>query len=75
MNLTASNFNDSVLLECATTLARELQSTRTKLHPQASLRIPVTPANREYLRALRAAEAEAWEAADHYAGVSTQLES
>jgi hypothetical protein len=31
--------------------------------PQPSLGIPVTPANRECLRALRAAEADAWEAA------------
>ncbi len=33
------------------------------LRPQPSLRIPVTPANREYLRRLRTAEAEAWESA------------
>ncbi|HRZ56811.1 MAG TPA: hypothetical protein P5525_15300 [Candidatus Paceibacterota bacterium] len=31
------------------------------LRPQPSLRIPVTPANRECLRRLRIAEAEAWE--------------
>lgn len=30
-------------------------------HPQPSLRIPVTPANRECLRALRAAESVVWE--------------
>jgi len=33
------------------------------LSPQPSLRVPATPANRESLRRLRAAEAEAWEAA------------
>ena len=32
--------------------------------PQPSVRIPVTPENREQLRWLRAAEAAAWEATD-----------
>jgi len=40
----------------------ELQGPETALHPQPSLRISATPANREYLRALRAAESAAWEA-------------
>jgi len=65
MNLTANKFNESVLLQCTTTFARELLSPRANPHPQASLRVPVTPSNREYLRALRAAEADAWDAADN----------
>lgn len=35
--------------------------TRLDLGPQPSLRVPVTPANRDYLRRLRASEAVAWE--------------
>jgi len=30
--------------------------------PQPSVRVPVTPGNRDYLRKLRAAESAAWEA-------------
>lgn len=37
------------------------RSTRGASCPQPSLRVPATPANRAYLRRLRAWEAEAWE--------------
>ena len=49
------------------TMAMAIQNGRSfqrrSPHPQPSLRIPVTPENRERLRALRAAEAAEWEAA------------
>jgi len=45
----------------ATGACAESLSPRAMPRPQPSLRIPVTPANREHLRKLRAAESAAWE--------------
>jgi len=39
----------------------EALSPRAMPRPQPSLRIPVTPTNRDCLRRLRAAESDAWE--------------
>ncbi len=41
----------------------------------ASLRVPVSPANRQILRAMRAAELELWEHPPHTQGQETQTDS
>lgn len=43
------------------TWVASLELARAVSSPQPSLRVPATPANREYLRRLRAQEATAWE--------------
>jgi len=63
MNITTNKFKPSdLLLRLSASFMWELLSPPATPRPQPSLRIPVTPANREWLRALRAAEAAAWEA-------------
>jgi len=64
MNLTMMALRRSSMLPKLTVgFAFDLLSPISSPRPQPSLRVPVTPANRRYLRALRAAEAAAWEAA------------
>lgn len=50
----------------ADTQATEVSSQKMRLKQSTapSLRVPVTPGNRVFLRCLRAAELSAWEAAD-----------